>query len=128
MGLSSAAVVIGLVRERDQEDCPVRRAAQLILIFQDIAAILLLVAAGKLSVSREFAPLVQERMPNIARVIALPGTEGIEEFAQLGMIPANVRTTRGIESIIEMVFQSLQRESKLPASSLTVEEHALEYA
>lgn len=48
MGLSSTAVVIGLVRERDQEDCPVGRAAQSILIFQDIAAILLLVAAGAL--------------------------------------------------------------------------------
>lgn len=48
LGLSSTAVVIGLVRERDQEDCPVGRAAQSILIFQDIAAILLLVAAGAL--------------------------------------------------------------------------------
>ncbi|GMN03377.1 cation:proton antiporter [Erythrobacter sp. MTPC3] len=48
MGLSSTAVVIGLVRERDQADCPVGRAAQSILIFQDIAAILLLVAAGAL--------------------------------------------------------------------------------
>ncbi|SHN64131.1 cation:proton antiporter [Erythrobacter sanguineus] len=49
MGLSSTAVVIGLIRERDQEDCPVGRAAQAILIFQDIAAILLLVAAGALA-------------------------------------------------------------------------------
>lgn len=49
MGLSSTAVVIGLVRERGQEDCPVGRAAQSILIFQDIAAILLLVAAGALA-------------------------------------------------------------------------------
>ncbi|MBZ6378086.1 potassium transporter KefB [Pacificimonas flava] len=48
LGLSSTAVVIGLIRERDQEDCPVGRAAQSILIFQDIAAILLLVAAGAL--------------------------------------------------------------------------------
>ncbi|MEE4316784.1 MAG: cation:proton antiporter [Erythrobacter sp.] len=49
LGLSSTAVVIGLIRERDQEDCPVGRAAQAILIFQDIAAILLLVAAGALA-------------------------------------------------------------------------------
>jgi CPA2 family monovalent cation:H+ antiporter-2 len=49
LGLSSTAVVIGLVRERGQEDCPVGRAAQSILIFQDIAAILLLVAAGALA-------------------------------------------------------------------------------
>ena len=49
LGLSSTAVVIGLIRERDQEDCPVGRAAQAILIFQEIAAILLLVGAGALA-------------------------------------------------------------------------------
>ena len=48
LGLSSTAVVIGLVRARGQEGCPVGRAAQSILIFQDIAAIALLVAAGAL--------------------------------------------------------------------------------
>ncbi|MEM1195754.1 MAG: cation:proton antiporter [Pseudomonadota bacterium] len=56
MGLSSTAVVIGLVRERHQEDCPVGRAAQSILIFQDIAAILLLVAAGALAEGGAMAP------------------------------------------------------------------------
>lgn len=56
MGLSSTAVVIGLVRERGQEDCPVGRAAQSILIFQDIAAILLLVAAGALASGGALAP------------------------------------------------------------------------
>ena len=49
LGLSSTAVVIGVIRERGQEDCPVGRAAQSILIFQDIAAIALLVAAGALA-------------------------------------------------------------------------------
>jgi len=56
MGLSSTAVVIGLVRERGQEDCPVGRAAQSILIFQDIAAILLLVAAGALASGGALVP------------------------------------------------------------------------
>ncbi|MEE4153337.1 MAG: cation:proton antiporter [Erythrobacter sp.] len=56
MGLSSTAVVIGLVRERHQEDCPVGRAAQSILIFQDIAAILLLVAAGAIASGGAIAP------------------------------------------------------------------------
>lgn len=49
LGLSSTAVVIGVIRERDQEDCPMGRAAQAILIFQDIAAIMLLVGAGALA-------------------------------------------------------------------------------
>ncbi len=56
MGLSSTAVVIGLVRERGQEDCPVGRAAQSILIFQDIAAILLLIAAGALASGGALVP------------------------------------------------------------------------
>lgn len=56
MGLSSTAVVIGLIREREQEDCPVGRAAQSILIFQDIAAILLLVTAGALASGGALAP------------------------------------------------------------------------
>ncbi|QFT76491.1 cation:proton antiporter [Erythrobacter sp. THAF29] len=56
MGLSSTAVVIGLVRERDQEDCPVGRASQSILIFQDIAAIVLLVSATALGGEGEIVP------------------------------------------------------------------------
>lgn len=56
LGLSSTAVVIGLIRERDQEDCPVGRAAQAILIFQDIAAILLLVATGALAEGGNMLP------------------------------------------------------------------------
>ena len=56
MGLSSTAVVIGLVKERNQEDCPVGRAAQSILIFQDIAAIMLLVAAGALGSGGALGP------------------------------------------------------------------------
>ncbi len=56
MGLSSTAVVIGLIRERGQEDCPVGRATQSILIFQDIAAILLLVTAGALASGGALAP------------------------------------------------------------------------
>ena len=56
MGLSSTAVVIGLVRERDQEDCPVGRASQSILIFQDIAAIVLLVSATALGGEGSIVP------------------------------------------------------------------------
>ena len=56
LGLSSTAVVIGLVRERDQEDCPVGRAAQSILIFQDIAAIMLLVAVSALGAGGALGP------------------------------------------------------------------------
>ena len=55
LALSSTAVVIGLIRERDQEDCPVGRTAHSILIFQDMVAILLLVAASTLGGERTIA-------------------------------------------------------------------------
>lgn len=70
MGLSSTAVVIGLVRDRGQEDCPVGRAAQSILIFQDIAAILLLVAAGALASGGALAP-----------ALGLAGAKALAAFA-----------------------------------------------
>jgi CPA2 family monovalent cation:H+ antiporter-2 len=70
MGLSSTAVVIGLVRERGQEDCPVGRAAQSILIFQDIAAILLLITAGALASGGA-----------IAAALGLAGAKALAAFA-----------------------------------------------
>lgn len=70
MGLSSTAVVIGLIRERGQEDCPVGRAAQSILIFQDIAAILLLVTAGALASGGALGP-----------ALGLAGVKALAAFA-----------------------------------------------
>ena len=86
------------------------------------------IATNNVSVSRELTPLVQERLPGIARVIALPGPDGLEEFAELGMLPVDVKAPRGEEQIIEMVFQALGRERKLPVNDLTEEDRALEFA
>ena len=90
------------------------------------------IATGNVSISRELAPLVQERLPNVAKVMAMPGPAAIEEFEQFGMIAVDAKAPRGTESIIEMVFQTLGRERKLPtrtrAKDLTDEEHALEHA
>ncbi len=86
------------------------------------------IATANLSVSRELSPLVQERLPNIARVIALPGPEGLDEFTQLGMMPVNVKAPSGTEKIIEMVFQALGRERKMPTQIMSDEDRALEYA
>ena len=88
----------------------------------------LVIATGTLAISRELAPLAQERMPNVTRVMALPGPEALEEFAELGLIPVDVKAPRGTEQIIEMVFQALDRERKLPPSPLNEEERALEFA
>ncbi len=46
LSLSSTAVVAGLVTERSQQNCPVGLTATSILIFQDVAAILLLIVVG----------------------------------------------------------------------------------
>ncbi len=90
------------------------------------------IATGNLTIARELAPLVQDRLPNIAQVMAMPGPEAIEEFTHLGMIAVDVKAPRGTETIIEMVFQALGQERALPAQSppraLSEEEYALEHA
>ena len=48
LALSSTAVVARLIAERHQQSCPVGLTATAILIFQDVAAIFLLIVAGAL--------------------------------------------------------------------------------
>jgi len=48
LALSSTAVVLPTLRERDQQTCPVGRTATAVLIFQDVFAIFLLVLASSL--------------------------------------------------------------------------------
>ena len=74
------------------------------------------VATGQLSASRELTPLVQERLPGIARIIALPGSEAVEEFDALGMVPVDIAPAGGHERLADAVFAALDRERRLPAS------------
>lgn len=48
LALSSTAIVVGVIAERRQQSCPVALTATAILIFQDIAAIFLLILASTL--------------------------------------------------------------------------------
>jgi CPA2 family monovalent cation:H+ antiporter-2 len=48
IALSSTAIVVGVIAERRQQNCPVALTATAILIFQDIAAIFLLILASTL--------------------------------------------------------------------------------
>ena len=48
LALSSTAVVAPLIAERHQQSCPVGLTATAILVFQDVAAIFLLIIAGAL--------------------------------------------------------------------------------
>ena len=89
----------------------------------------IVIATGNVSISRELTPLVEERLPNVARVIALPGPEAMQEFTQLGMMPVDVSGERGSEQIIEMVFEALGKERRLPIDlQRSEEDHALEFA
>ncbi|MEM8726838.1 MAG: cation:proton antiporter, partial [Pseudomonadota bacterium] len=88
----------------------------------------LVVATGNVDVSRELTPLVDERLPNMVRVIAVPGQQYIEEFTELGLMPVDTSAPRGSEQIVEMVFSALGRTRSLPVANLTDEEAAYEYA
>ena len=56
LALSSTAVVAGLIAERHQQNCPVGLTATAILIFQDVAAIFLLIVASALGSGEALAP------------------------------------------------------------------------
>ncbi|MEM9085719.1 MAG: cation:proton antiporter [Pseudomonadota bacterium] len=89
----------------------------------------LVVATGRVDISRELTPLAQERLPNIARILAVPSAHDIEEFDALGMIPIDMSASGGTERIIEAVFAALGKERNLPVPSLANDEDlALEYA
>jgi CPA2 family monovalent cation:H+ antiporter-2 len=88
----------------------------------------IVVATGNVQISRDLTPLIGELMPNVSRVIALPGPEALEEFIELGMMPVDISAPRGAEQVVEMVFTALDRERKLPVTKRSEEEIALEYA
>ncbi len=56
LALSSTAVVARLIAERHQQNCPVGLTATAILIFQDVAAIFLLIVAGALGSGEAVLP------------------------------------------------------------------------
>ncbi len=87
-----------------------------------------LVATGNTEISRELTPLVQERLPGITRMIALRGSDAVEEFTDLGMLPVDVTSAHGIELLVDSVFKAINIERKRPVRELTLEEAALEAA
>ncbi len=78
----------------------------------------LVVATGQTDVSRELTPLVEQRLPGVARIIAAPGPEEIEEMAALGMVPVDMSLSGGGERLIELVFAALGAERELPVPGL----------
>lgn len=82
----------------------------------------LVIATGNTAVSRELTPLVQERLPGIARVIAVPSAADTEEFSALGMLPVDMSLSGGAERLIDLVFAALGRERALPGPNLARDE------
>ena len=82
----------------------------------------LVVATGATDVSRDLTPLAQERMPQVARIIAVPGPDEIEELAILGMTPVDMSLSGGTERLIELVFTSLGAARALPVPGLARDE------
>jgi len=87
------------------------------------------IATGNVSNSRELTPLVDERLPDVTRILAVPSAEDFEEFDALGMVPVDMSVSGGTERIIEAVFAALRQERRLPVPNLANDEElALEYA
>jgi Kef-type K+ transport system membrane component KefB len=78
----------------------------------------LVIATGQIQASRDLTPLAQQRLPGIARVIALPGAETIEEFSELGLLPVDMSMSGGAERLTDLVFAALGHERELPVPGL----------
>ncbi len=82
----------------------------------------LVIATGQLQASRELTPLVQDRMPDMIRVIAVPDADAIEEFSALGMVPVDMSMSGGTERLTDLVFAALGRTRALPVPGLAHDE------
>ena len=90
LGLSSTAVVARILTEREQNSCPIGRAATHVLIFQDIVAIFLMIFASSLGESdvgaQGLAGLVSDFMLEGASVplYAALGLSVVQTFIAFG--------------------------------------------
>ncbi|MGZ8995464.1 MAG: cation:proton antiporter domain-containing protein [Rhodospirillales bacterium] len=104
LALSSTAVVAGLIAERHQQNCPVGLTATAILIFQDVAAIFLLIVASTLGTGEALAPAMGAALLKaagafvvavlLARLVVRPlfgliaGTRSEEVFTAMALLVA----------------------------------------
>ena len=71
LSLSSTAVVARLISERHQQNCPVGLTATAILVFQDVAAIFLLIVAGAFSSGEAMLPAIGSALLKAAGAFAV---------------------------------------------------------
>lgn len=74
----------------------------------------LVVATGQVEASRGLTALAQQRLPDVTRIIAVPGAAAVEEFASLGMVPIDMSMSGGHERLTDLVFTALEQERKVP--------------
>jgi len=87
------------------------------------------IATGDVSISRELTPLVDERLPGVTRILAVPSAKELDEFDALGVVPVDMSASGGAERMIDAVFAALDQERRLPANRHVKEEdQALEFA
>jgi CPA2 family monovalent cation:H+ antiporter-2 len=83
---------------------------------------LVVVAAGNATISRELAPLVEERLPGVIRIVATTDEITKEDFATFGVATVDTSTPSGTEQLVELVFGALGRERRLPVRGLADDE------
>jgi len=85
LALSSTAIVVGVIAERRQQNCPVALTATAILIFQDIAAIFLLILASTLDRGGAVAIMIGALASSfVAGILASPDIpDRVKERAQV---------------------------------------------
>ena len=88
----------------------------------------LVVATGNLQLTRDLHPLVEERLPAVTRIVALPTEEARQEFEDMGLMPVVAGGNGGHERVVEAVFDALGKERERRVPSRAHDEAALELA
>jgi monovalent cation:H+ antiporter-2, CPA2 family len=94
LSMSSTAVVARLIAERHQQNCPVGLTATAILVFQDVAAILLLIIVGALNTGTGVALVT---LIALGKALAAFGAAVVFARLAIGPLLALVANTRNEE-------------------------------
>ena len=94
LSMSSTAVVARLIAERHQQSCPVGQTATAILVFQDVAAIFLLIVVGSLNSTTALALVTALAL---AKAVAAFGASVLIARLAIGPLLALVAGTRNEE-------------------------------
>ena len=106
LALSSTAVVAGVIAERHQQNCPVGLTGTAILIFQDLAAILILIVANALGSGEAVLPAVGLALVKAAGASAVALLLARFAVRPLFGLIARTRNEEGVTAIALLVALS----------------------